>query len=36
LQEGVARGITPADELLEKFHGPWSGSVEPVFTEYAY
>jgi glutamate--cysteine ligase len=36
LQEIVARGITPADELLEKFHGPWAGSVEPVFDEYAY
>ena len=36
LQEYVARGITPAEELLEKFHGPWEGSVEPVFKEYAY
>jgi glutamate--cysteine ligase len=36
LQEFVARGITPADELLEKFHGPWGGSVEPAFKEYAY
>jgi glutamate--cysteine ligase len=36
LQEYVARGITPADELLEKFHGPWRGSVAPAFEEYAY
>jgi glutamate--cysteine ligase len=36
LQEIVARGITPAEELLEKFHGPWNGSVEPIFDEYAY
>jgi glutamate--cysteine ligase len=36
LQDFVARGITPAEELLEKFHGPWRGSVEPVFAEYAY
>ena len=36
LQEFVARGITPAEELLEKFHGSWKGSVDPVFTEYAY
>ena len=36
LQEFVARGITPAEELLEKYHGPWGGSVEPVFDEYAY
>ena len=36
LEESVARGITPAEELLEKFHGPWNGSVEPIFSEYAY
>ncbi len=36
IQDFVARGITPADELLQKFHGPWGGSVEPVFKEYAY
>jgi glutamate--cysteine ligase len=36
LKEFVERGITPAEELLEKYHGPWGGSVEPVFTEYAY
>ena len=32
----VANGRTPAEELLEKFHGPWRGSVDPVFAEYAY
>jgi glutamate--cysteine ligase len=36
IEEYVARGITPAEELLEKFHGAWGRSVEPVFTEYAY
>ncbi len=36
IQETVSRDITPAEELLEKFHGPWGGTVEPVFTEYAY
>ena len=35
LQEFAARGITPAEELLEKYHGPWGKSVEPVFVEYA-
>ena len=29
-------GRTPAEELLEKFEGPWQGSVDPVFREYAY
>jgi glutamate--cysteine ligase len=36
IEKYVARGITPAEELLEKFHGPWGHSVEPVFKEYAY
>ena len=36
LQEIAARGITPAEELLEKYNGPWKGSVEPIFDEYAY
>ncbi|HLH94302.1 MAG TPA: glutamate--cysteine ligase [Xanthobacteraceae bacterium] len=36
LQEFVARGITPAEELLEKYHGPWNGSVDQIFAEYAY
>ena len=36
LEDLAARGVTPAEELLEKFHGPWGGSVEPIFTEYAY
>jgi len=36
LQEFVARGITPAEELLEKYYGPWGKSVESVFDEYAY
>ena len=29
----VERGLTPADELLAKFHGPWHGSVEPAFED---
>ncbi|MGA7486427.1 MAG: glutamate--cysteine ligase [Xanthobacteraceae bacterium] len=36
IQDYVARGITPADELLETFNGAWRHSVEPVFKEYAY
>jgi glutamate--cysteine ligase len=36
LQEIVARGITPAEELLEKFHGAWNGSVAPIYQEEAY
>jgi glutamate--cysteine ligase len=36
IQEIIARDITPAEELLEKFQGSWGGSVDPVFDEYAY
>jgi glutamate--cysteine ligase len=36
IEEYVARGITPAEELLAKFNGTWSGSVAPAFKEYAY
>jgi glutamate--cysteine ligase len=36
IQEYVARGITPAEELLAKFHGAWDRSVDLVFKEYAY
>jgi glutamate--cysteine ligase len=36
IEDYVARGLTPAEELLEKFHGVWRQSVEPVFKEYAY
>src|SRR5487761_1998127 len=27
-------GQSPAEEMLEKFHGPWQGSVEPAYDEY--
>src|SRR5262249_41240292 len=36
IEEYVARGVTPAEELLEKFHGGWGRRVELVFTVYAY
>jgi len=36
LEDRLARGTTPAQELLEKFHGPWGGSVEPIYAEEAY
>ena len=36
IEEYIGRGITPAEELLAKFHEPWDCSVEPVFKEYAY
>ncbi len=36
LDDVVRRGKTPAEDLLDKFHGAWGGSVEPVYQEYAY
>jgi glutamate--cysteine ligase len=36
LEDRHHRGTTPAQELLEKFNGPWAGSVDPIYTEQAY
>ncbi len=36
LEESIARGITPAEELLEQYFNDWNGSVEPMFDKYAY
>jgi glutamate--cysteine ligase len=36
LEDRLVRGTTPAQELLDKFNGPWGGSVDPIFTEDAY
>jgi len=36
LEERLARATTPAQELLEKFYGPWAGSVDPIYDEEAY
>ena len=36
LDERVARGGTPAQDLLDKYHGPWRGSVDPIYTDEAY
>ena len=36
LREIVLSGKTPAERKLDLFHGPWQGSVDPVFGEFAY
>jgi len=36
LEQIVAAGQTPAEQLLAKFHGAWNGSVEPAYREYAF
>jgi glutamate--cysteine ligase len=32
----VDAGLTPAEEMLAKFNGPWHGSVAPAYDEYAF
>jgi glutamate--cysteine ligase len=36
LQEIAQRGVTPAEEKLALFQEKWNGSVDPIFTDYAY
>ena len=36
LEEIADSGITPAERLLEKFHGEWQGDIGRLFTDGAY
>lgn len=36
LDQIIDSGRSPAEEMLEKFNGPWHGSVEPAYDEYAF
>jgi glutamate--cysteine ligase len=36
LLEFAQANQSPAERKLELFHGPWGGSVDPVFREFAY
>ena len=36
LEEIADSGMTPADRLLELYHGPWGGDVRPAFDHLAY
>ena len=36
LIEYVEANQTPAERKLELFHGPWKGSIDPLFREFAY
>ncbi|MBM1169792.1 glutamate--cysteine ligase [Microvirga arabica] len=35
-EEIVTSGRTQAEHLLERYHGAWSGSVKPAFSEYVF
>ena len=36
VEEIVERGKSPAEDLLDLYHGRWNGSVDPVFKEFAF
>jgi glutamate--cysteine ligase len=36
LDDIIALGRAPAEDMLEKFGGVWNGSVEPAYEEYAF
>ena len=36
LKETVESGKTPADELLEHYHGDWNGDLTRIYSEYSY
>ena len=36
LRESVDSGMTPADELLGKYHGEWQGDLSNIYRDYSY
>ncbi len=35
--EAILReGMSPAQEMLARYHGSWHGSLTPLYTEYAF
>jgi glutamate--cysteine ligase len=36
LDQRLARRKTPAEDLLDKYRGPWNGAVDPIYVEQAY
>jgi glutamate--cysteine ligase len=36
LKDSIDTGKTPADELLEKYHGEWGGDLSRIYAEYSY
>jgi glutamate--cysteine ligase len=36
LDQILETGRTPAEQMLDKFNGAWSGSIEPAYQEYAF
>ncbi|MFB1024052.1 MAG: glutamate-cysteine ligase family protein, partial [Octadecabacter sp.] len=36
LKDSVETGKTPADELLEQYHGAWNGDLSKIYGEFSY
>ncbi len=36
VEETVRRGVTPAEDLLQRYHGVWRGDINQVFLDNAY
>jgi glutamate--cysteine ligase len=36
VEETVASGRTPADDLLGRYYGPWQRNIDNVFIDYAF
>ena len=36
LKESIETGRTPADELLEEYHGAWGGDLDRIYTAHSY
>ena len=36
LKDSVETGRTPADELLERYHGDWAGDLSRIYADYSY
>ena len=36
LDEVIARGSTPAEHLLDLYHGPWGGDLARVYSEFSF
>jgi glutamate--cysteine ligase len=36
LKETVETGKTPADDLLDHYHGDWAGDLDRIYTDYSY
>jgi len=36
LEDSVETGKTPADELLDKYHGEWNGDLTRIYSEFSY